>query len=123
LRHLPKIGERPFVAALPQAALRNPEGPLCVIGHIDIAWSSSYSQGDGAFRRIYDPVKMLVNGESVGEALRSVVNAYHIANGRLVALYKDKGDVTKVAQEWMLRNDLRAYVLLGDPAARLCVAG
>ncbi len=38
------VGGRPFVAALPQAVLANPEGPIGVIGHVDLAWS--YSFGD-----------------------------------------------------------------------------
>lgn len=77
LRSLPRPGERPFVAALPQALLANPKGPLAVIGHMDLAWTFGQP----------DPV--------VPRAL---------------------------GQLWMQRNDLRGYVLLGDPAARLPVA-
>ena len=43
LRALPAPGERPFVAALPQAALASPRGPLAVIGHLDLAWTYGFS--------------------------------------------------------------------------------
>ncbi len=42
LAGLPKPGERPFIAALPQAALANPRGPLAVMAHIDLAWTYSF---------------------------------------------------------------------------------
>ncbi len=50
LRSLPAPSQRvadsrPFVAALPQAALAQPDGPLAIIGHLDLAWSYSFVDG------------------------------------------------------------------------------
>jgi hypothetical protein len=36
-RMLPGERTRPFIAALPKAVLANPEGPLAVMGHEDLA--------------------------------------------------------------------------------------
>src|SRR5262249_4117226 len=43
-RALPKDGEKPFVARLPQAALANPNGPLAVMAHVDLAWSYGFEE-------------------------------------------------------------------------------
>jgi hypothetical protein len=42
LESLPRAGERPFMAALPQALLASQQGPLAIIGHSDLAWVSSF---------------------------------------------------------------------------------
>src|SRR6185436_10307699 len=64
LKSLPKPGERPFVAALPQAALANPEGPLAVIGHVDLAWTYAFTGGkaltESRRTRILSAIKVLV---------------------------------------------------------------
>jgi hypothetical protein len=134
LQSLPRRGERPFLAAMPQAALANPEGPLAVIGHVDLAWSSVFSDprdaSKGQHARILSTLKALVNGSRAGVALDALMRFYRETNDDLTASYQaeqdaevrgrlDPTDAEERGHLWMLRNDLRGYVLLGDPAARL----
>ena len=48
LKSLPESGQRPFLAALPQAALSNPEGPLGVLAHMDLAWTYAFTSSQEA---------------------------------------------------------------------------
>jgi len=135
LESLPKEGERPFLAALPQAALANPRGPLAVIGHSDLAWTYGFTAG-GSSRsrasRIAGALEVLANGSRAGVALDALMRAYREVNDGLMAEYQERQDArlegrpdpvdpVEHATRWMERNDLRGYVLLGDPAARLCL--
>ena len=134
LRSLPAPGQRPFVAALPQAALANPAGPLAVIGHVDLAWTYGFSGAknlsESKKSRIYRPLEVLVRGSRAGLALEALMELYRGANDELSQSYQQEADARAQgradptdragrAHLWMLRNDLRGYVLLGDPAARL----
>src|SRR5262249_6012436 len=138
---LPKEGERPFVAALPQAALANPDGPLAVVGHVDLAWTYGFQDyGEKGRRarssRLADVFRALVGGPRAGIGLLTLRSALHDANEELLALYAkeerarrrgavledEKAVKMKKASLWMLREDISAYVLLGDPAVRLNVA-
>lgn len=134
LRALPGPGERPFVAALPQAALASPRGPLAVIGHMDLAWTYAFSGArkltTSRASRLLQPVERLVQGSRAGVALGRLMQEYGEVNDDLMREYQlDRDaraanrpspiDAVEMAHMWMLRNDLRGYVLLGDPAARL----
>jgi len=125
LASLPQRGADPFVAALPQAALRNPAGPLGVIGHLDLAWSYAFTDPDqprnGRAGRIVTALEIMARGSRVGLALDSLMSVYRETNDKLNIAYKSASDAER-ARLWMLRNDLRGYVLLGDPAARLPIA-
>lgn len=133
LQSLP-AGGRPFVAALPQAALANPEGPLAVIGHIDLAWTYSFSSAknpsESRKSRILSTLQVMSRGSRVGVALGTLAQAYGEENDALMQLHQlatdartngrpDPTNRADWAHRWMLRNDLRGYVLLGDPAVRL----
>jgi hypothetical protein len=48
LAGLPKPNDRPFIAALPQAVLANPNGPLAFMGHLDLAWTYGYQDMRGS---------------------------------------------------------------------------
>jgi hypothetical protein len=134
LKSLPAPGQRPFVAAMPQAALRNPEGPLGVIAHLDLAWTYAFSSvknpSESRKLRIFKALQSLVRGDRAGVGLNALLQFYREANDDLMASYeleegarkngrKDPTDRADRGHLWMLRNDLRGYVLLGDPAARL----
>ena len=137
LRALPRAGERPFVAALPQALLANPAGPLAVIGHMDLAWTFGFTDPGGKksrASRLHATQRAIVAGSRVGVALDALLHAYREVNDELMARYQlqrdalardrpDPVDPRELGDAWMQRNDLRGYVLLGDPAARLGVAG
>ncbi|WP_437631113.1 hypothetical protein [Sorangium sp. So ce854] len=134
LQSLPAPGHRPFVAAMPQAALASPEGPLGVIGHMDLAWTYSFASASNPAEsrksRILSALRAMARGSRAGVALGTLLRSYGEANDALMATYQieasaraegrpDPTDRVDRAHLWMLRNDLRGYVLLGDPAARL----
>lgn len=134
LRGLPQPGGRPFIAALPQAVLQNREGPLAFFGHIDLAWSYSYQDLDSG-RPMSRPGKFLqvlsdvLQGHRVGVGFASLMRALAGAHAELATIYDASEVGSSAASEterearrahlWMLRQDLQAYVLLGDPAVRL----
>jgi hypothetical protein len=137
LEILPGEGERPFMAALPQALLANEQGPLAIIGHSDLAWVLSFTEVNdwSASRasRILSVLKVLANGSRVGVAHSALMRAYQQVNHSLLEDYEvqknasllgipeDPKSRVRQGRLWMQRNDLRGYVLLGDPAARLAV--
>ena len=96
LRSLPRPGERPFVAALPQAALANPEGPLAVIGHSDLAWVFGFAEGNGVSQsrasRIVSVLEVLANGSRAGVALDALMSVYRDVNDGLMADYQTRQD-------------------------------
>ncbi|XYI02108.1 hypothetical protein ACMHYB_20955 [Sorangium sp. So ce1128] len=125
----------PFVAALPRAALANPDGPLAFVGHIDLAWTYSFEERDGGKAPIARPARFvavlraLLRGDRAGVAFRELTRAFQQANVELTSLYDREAQLGARAREqarlahlWMLRQDLAGYVLLGDPAARLPLA-
>ncbi|MFY1829954.1 hypothetical protein ACN47A_28825 [Myxococcus fulvus] len=131
---LPREGAPPFVAALPQAVLANPQGPLAVIGHVDLAWTYSFQEMGRAARdrpsRFLGMLSGLVEGSRAGVGLSALLRSFVMANTELTTLYEQEElarqsgqaspvDAVALAHLWMLRHDLSGYVLLGDPAVRL----
>jgi len=125
LQCLPGPGEPPFVAAIPKAALQNPQGPLAFIGHVDLAWSYSFREVDGGrprFQpgRFLDTLAAALQGDRVGVAFRHLFRWFEQVNTELTTLDEEAEDqALRRAQLWMLRQDLAGFMLLGDPAARL----
>ncbi|OJH38335.1 hypothetical protein [Cystobacter ferrugineus] len=134
LEALPQQGERPFIAALPQAALANPNGPLAVMGHVDLAWSCSFNdKGRGTPSRFIELLKALARGSRAGVALSTLLQFLNETSSELAMLYNQEEmqrtyggsfSVDPVARAWlwMQRQDLANYILLGDPAVRLPLA-
>lgn len=137
LASLPAAGQRPFVAALPQAALASPNGPLAVIGHMDLAWTYGFSNatnlGESRKSRFYSALEVMARGSRAGVGIEALMRFYRETNDALMSSYQSETDArvqgrvdTSNRKErghlWMLRNDLRGYVLLGDPAVRLPLA-
>ncbi|HRI70084.1 MAG TPA: hypothetical protein PK156_37900, partial [Polyangium sp.] len=137
LASLPAQGARPFVAALPQAALANPNGPLAIIGHMDLAWTYGFSSAtnlsESRKSRFYSVLEVMARGSRAGVGIEALMRFYRETNDALMAGYQAEADArahqrdagTNKAERghlWMLRNDLRGYVLLGDPATRLPLA-
>jgi hypothetical protein len=137
LKSLPCEGERPFMAALPQALLANEQGPLAIIGHSDLAWVMSFTDAMNPSvsraSRILSALKVLANGSRAGVAHFALMSAYQEASYRLLEDYQVQSRASQLGRPedpksrrrqgslWMQRNDLRGYVLLGDPAARMAV--
>lgn len=145
LAALPRQNEPPFVAALPQAALANPSGPLGVIGHVDLAWSWSFLDHDLSpgstvahrrAERFRGILRALVGGHRLGVAHYELVRFSRSVSSELLTFYQEdarrgvvsdgsiEAETTRARRNalWMQYQDLCAYVLLGDPAARLPIA-
>ena len=134
LEALPREGETPFIAALPQAALANPQGPLAVMGHVDLAWSHGFSaRGRGTPSRFIELLKELARGSRAGVALHTLMQVLNETSSELTSLYNQEAlerahglpsstDLAERARLWMMRQDLANYILLGDPAVRLPLA-
>jgi hypothetical protein len=140
LESLPVEGSPPFLAAMPKAALANPEGPLAIVGHIDLAWTFSFTSSDlnrptqGRAGRIFSSMQAMTRGSRAGVALDALMRSYREVNDELTAGYQAEEDARvwnrpspidprRRGAAFMLRNDLRGYVLLGDPAVRLPLEG
>jgi hypothetical protein len=138
LAGLPGPNDRPFTAALPQAVLANPNGPLAFMGHIDLAWTYSFQELDsGATNRparYMGIMRSILKRDRVGVSMRELLRFFDQTNVELTSLHDQEArersagrpfqvDAARQGHLWMLRQDLAAYVLLGDPAARLPQAG
>lgn len=132
LAGLPKAGDRPFIAALPKAVLKNPKGPLSFMGHVDLAWTYSFAEldsgkADSKPGRFMDILRYVLRGDRVGVAFHELLKFFGRTNTYLTSLQSNDsgvkpGDPKLAAQLghlWMLRQDLAGCVLLGDPAAQL----
>lgn len=134
LQALPHNG-RPFIAALPQAALANRRGPLAIMGHLDLAWSYSYdarlTQRRGQAQRFMRLTRLAGRDRErprLGPIFHSMMGDLPQVQNDLLDRYDDEArtaapaDLRTRAKLWMLRQDLRAYLLLGDPAVYLPVS-
>jgi hypothetical protein len=76
----------------------------------------------------------MARGSRAGVALDALMRSYREVNDELLAGYHAEEDARvwkrpspvdpmQRGSAFMLRNDLRGYVLLGDPAARLPLKG
>ncbi len=134
LAGLPGPRDRPFTSALAQAVLANPNGPLGFMSHIDLAWTYSFQELDsGATNRparYMAITRSILKRDRVGVSMRELLRFFDQTNVELTSLYDQearqrsagepvKVDAARQGHLWMLRQDLAAYVLLGDPAVRL----
>jgi hypothetical protein len=135
-----------FISGLGKAALANPNGPLAVLSHIDLAWSYSYEElrvgGDHDTRRVsgsnrslnfFQLISKLVAGSRAGAASLALKLRLGAVSAELNAHYdrcKQAGGVEGTDPEellalgnlWMLHQDLLGFTLLGDPAVQLPLA-
>jgi len=138
LAGLPGPRDRPFIAALPKAVLANSDGPLAFMGHIDLAWTYSFQELDsGATNRparYMAITRSILKRDRVGVSMRELLRYFDQTNIELTSLHDMEiqarsmklpyqADRARQGHLWMLRQDLAAYVLLGDPAVRLPVGG
>ncbi|WP_437586788.1 hypothetical protein [Sorangium sp. So ce1000] len=132
LAGLPQGGQRPFIARLPQVVLANPNGPLAVMGHVDLAWTYSFQERDTGIAlsrpsKFVEVVRATLETSRVGSSFRELLKASLLTNVELTSLYDSAErlgaapDPARLGHLWMLRQDLSGYVLLGDPAVRLPV--
>jgi hypothetical protein len=135
-----------FVSGLAKAALANPDGPLAVLSHIDLAWSYSYEElrvggaedsrrvsGSNRALNFFQLMSKLVAGTRAGAAKLALKLRLGAVSAELNAHYdrcKRAGDaeggspqdLLMLGNLWMLHQDLLGFTLLGDPAVRLPLA-
>ncbi len=122
------IAPHSFVSGLSQRLLGHPKGgALAVVGHVERAWTYSFSEGQGnrsletfaSFLR-----RVLLAGAPVGWALEFFNERYaELATGLTANMeslrYHEAVDDAQMSAHWTEHNDARSYVVLGDPAVRL----
>ena len=124
------IAPKAFVARLPQRLLGHPlGGALAVIGHVERAWAYSFLGANNeeqlpAFQSVF---KRLMEGHPVGSALdvfnqRYANLAAPLLNEVEQMKFRQTNDESAIADLWTACNDARSYIILGDPAVRLCVS-
>lgn len=123
-----RTAEPPFVSRLVQGLLSRPGGPAAVIGHVDRAWTCSFSwHRGGQTSGFTDALRSLMDGGRVGPALGWMLDLYrHAAIGLdEMASRRDLGvahDPHLLTRFRLAAADARNFVVCGDPAARLPIA-
>ncbi|NTW01456.1 MAG: peptidase C1, partial [Oscillochloris sp.] len=122
-----QIAPFPFIAQLPQRMLA--KGTLAVLGHVERAWTYSFSGTEGGKSQIQpfqDVLGRLLQGKPAGSA----TDQFNVIQGsRSLTLTQEleqgiDGSIPNpalLARLWMARNDARNYALLGDPAVKLAI--
>lgn len=131
-----------MIASLPQVLLS--KGALAVIGHVDTAWAYSFGglggqAGQTQPQVIRNPLERLMQGRQAGWAADELTQSWTIlsaASGEatpvgagsvvaapsLAATGMQPSNVPgQYAELIVARNDLRNYIVLGDPAVKLRV--
>jgi hypothetical protein len=124
-----EISSQPFAAGLPQRLLA--QGALAFLGHVERAWDYSYLGlvGGRDVDTFESTINSILGGAPVGHAF-TYLNDRYLALSREVTEGEEGSllhqlkvhepvDLDELAHLWMAHNDARAYVLFGDPAARL----
>jgi len=146
-----QVAEQPFLAPLALRLLGHAKGgALAVLGHVDRAWTTSFSAQtrEGASSglaetaepsgkskpakaeriEVFESVlRCLLEGHPVGSAMEYVNQRYAELAVELSGLWEDRDQQLSLSKEdfarvWRANNDARNFVVLGDPAVRLAGA-
>jgi len=122
----------PFVAALPQALLSTPEGPLAVIGWVSMGLVSVFvdlAKGRRKLSRFLDLLRVVCRGGRVGTAMARFYRDIPALTSEAITLFEREQAMNSLnwrqpdeehrALIQLERHSLRDIILLGDPAARL----
>jgi len=124
------LAPAPFIGALPLSLLGRPNGALAVIGHVDRAWSCSFTGGGPQAKShtttFESSLLRLLDEQPVGHALDYFNARYAELSTALTEELQDEfkePDADELIPLWTSNNDARGYVVFGDPAARLSFTG
>ena len=125
LERVPNVAPAPGLANLPQELLSHKNGgPLAVLGHIDRAWSTSYTSPKGGSR--IEPFRSLMNhlmaGKRIGWAMEDLSRRWSALYAELfheIQNLDEFSDKKKLRSQWIDLDDARNYIVFGDPAVRL----
>ena len=135
MRNRIRRAPRHFTSGLVRRLLAHPGGgALAVVGHVDRAWTHSFSPGRGKSVGVISyVVQHMLSGFPVGCAMDflnerfSETSTYltdHL-NQQKVPLQRGSSDEELTPEElieaWRMYTDARNYVVYGDPAVRLVV--
>ncbi len=118
------VAPRPFVSHLAQRLLGHPQGALAVVGHVDRAWTTSFSGSEQGQVQIFENAfKRLLDGHPLGSAMEFFNQRY----GELAVTYSELSqdrealldvDAGRFAHVYRSNNDAKNFVVLGDPAVK-----
>lgn len=118
------LAPAPFISSLAQSLLGHSRGALAVIGHIDRAWTTSFSWSSQGQIQLYEnTLKCLLDGHPIGSAMEYFNQRYAELAVEYADLYKDREalkpvDDTHFARVHRANNDARNFIVLGDPAVK-----
>ncbi|MEI7771391.1 MAG: C1 family peptidase [Chloroflexales bacterium] len=124
----PTIAPFPFMAQLPQRLLE--KGALAVLGHVERAWTYSFSGTEAGTTRQVQPFQDVLGRLLQGKPAGDATDQFNVIQGarsmtlteELEAItYGATPDPSLLSRLWMARNDARNYALLGDPAVKLAI--
>lgn len=126
-----QIAPRSIIAKLPQRMLAHPRGgALAVIGHVDRAWTFSFMEDSwsskSSLMSFESTLTELFQGVPIGHAFDYFNRKHASSSVGLVSLLDEqrrgeKVDEYDLIDTWISNHDARDYIILGDPAVRLCV--
>ncbi|HTP08152.1 MAG TPA: hypothetical protein VMP08_07875 [Anaerolineae bacterium] len=125
-----EIAPRAFLAQLPRRLLSHPKGGmLAVVGHVERAWGYSFmwDRAGEQLTTFESALLGLLADKPIGYALEYFNDRYAEISSDLTVMIEDmnfggKVDEVALAGMWTANNDARAYVIIGDPAARLPIS-
>jgi phosphatidylserine/phosphatidylglycerophosphate/cardiolipin synthase-like enzyme len=122
-----QIAPRTIFARLPRQLLL--AGAQAVIGHVDRSWAYSFQnqQQQAMVDGFRDPLRRILHGRRIGEALDIFDQRWAAMSTELLRLINNRNAIGNVpdpllANRWVARDDARNYIILGDPAVRLKTA-
>jgi hypothetical protein len=123
-----QIAPYPFLSRLSRRLLSQPAGgALAVLGHIDRAWTTSFSwtPDDSPQIEVFEStIKRLLTGSPVGSAMECVNQRYAELSVELTGLLIDRDRMVSISRSLTSRVlraqlDARNFIVIGDPAVRL----